>query len=363
MSVDRDHGEVLCDTVRRAFERGERLRIVAGGSKTFLTPSDQDAGATESLLSVADHRGVLEYRPEELVITARAGTPLEELERVLAEADQHLPFEPPRFHGGGTLGGAVACGLAGPARPWRGGVRDVVLGVELANGRGERLRFGGQVMKNVAGYDVGRLQAGAFGTLGLLLAVSLKVLPRPAVEETRAFELGAEAALERCRGWARQSLPLTATCWHDGVLRVRLSGSEPAVRQAGSGLGGEVEAGTPFWMAVRDHRLEFLSDAGLWRCSLPPAAPAPLERCLVSWGGAERWWRPPPDVGDAADRAGVLAGQGGHGRPFDHTFGIRDGAYVSELERKYAARLKLAFDPGGVLNPALCRVTETARAD
>ena len=368
MSSPADQSEGLRDAIRRACEARRPLRIVGSGSKAFLTGASQgEAGAVAGrLLSVAEHQGVVDYRPEELVITARAGTPLREVERALAQAGQHLPFEPPRFRGGGTLGGAVACGLAGPGRPWWGAVRDAVLGVEMINGRGERLRFGGQVMKNVAGYDVSRLQVGAFGTLGVLLSVSLKVLPRPPAERTLLFELDAAAALERCRAWAQRPYPLSGTCHLDGLLRVRLSGADPAVVQAAAELGGDGESDPRFWDALRDHRLDFFAAGGLWRCIVPPAARLPLDDCLTGWAGSERWWRPRPDSlreAPGGGPAGLLAGQGGHGRPFDARFGIRNGPHLGAAERKYSARLKEAFDPGGILNPELASLPEPTRAD
>ncbi len=240
-------------------------------------------------------------------------------------------------------------------------MRDAVLGVELVNGRGERLRFGGQVMKNVAGYDIARLQVGAFGSLGLLLAVSVKVLPRPGVEQTRVFDLDPRDALGRCRSWARRAHAVTATCYLDGVLRVRLSGAEPAVRQAAAELGGEPSSEPRFWEDLRDQRLDFFAEPGLWRCSMPPAAAEPLDRCLVSCGGAERWWRPTADERQGA--AALLARQGGHGRPFDQSFAIRTGRHLGDAERKYTIRVKQAFDPGGVLNSELCEAPENAGAD
>jgi glycolate oxidase FAD binding subunit len=366
MEGDADRAEELCEALRRASESGELLCITGSGSKAFLNrgPRDSQPLPVSRPLSVTAHRGIVDYRPEELVLTARAGTPLAEVEQALAAANQYLPFEPPRFGGGGTLGGAIACGLSGPGRPWRGAVRDAVLGVELANGRGERLRFGGQVMKNVAGYDVSRLQVGAFGTLGLLLSVSVKVLPRPATEQTRVFELDARVALAHCRAWARQPHPISATCHFDGRLRVRLSGAAPAVADAAAQLGGEPEPDEQFWEALRDHRLAFLAEAAtesalasnsdegarsLWRCSMPPAADAPLDACLVSWAGAERWWRP---VGEASATMAAVAAAGGNARPFDRRFGMR--AYgLSAAAARYSLRLRQAFDPGGVLNPAL----------
>lgn len=358
MAVDADLSEALCDAVRRAQAAGESLRIVGSGSKSFLTRGRESAAGVRAsrLLSMTEHRGIIDYRPEELVVTARAGTPLPELEDALAQRGQRLPFEPPRFRGPGTLGGAVACGLSGPGRPWRGAVRDAVLGVELVNGAGEHLRFGGQVMKNVAGYDVSRLQVGAFGTLGLLLTVSVKLLPAPPSERTLVFDLDAVSALERCRGWARRPLPISATCYWDGRLRLRLSGAEAAVADAAAELGGEASGEEGFWRALRDHRLEFFTDGGpeprpLWRCSLPPAARTPLEGCLVTWAGGERWLRRA-----AADGAGLEAAArdcGGHARLFGGDFGMRAGPHIPAAEAVYAGRLKQAFDPTGVLNPEL----------
>ena len=345
-----DQTEALCDAVRQAFESGRPLTIAGSGSKAFLTGGSDDTGAAPArLLSTVEHRGVIAYRPEELVITARSGTLLKEIEVVLAQAGQHLPFEPPQFRGGGTLGGAVACGLSGPGRPWWGAARDVVLGVELINGSGQPLRFGGQVMKNVAGYDVSRLQAGAFGTLGLLLSLSIKVLPEPPAMATRVFELDCRQAQARCREWACRPLPVSATCYLEGLLRVRLSGAEPAVEEGAAEIGGDPEHDPRFWESLRDHRLDFFMAPGLWRCAVPPAAPEPLEDCLIEWAGAQRWWRPPADV----DVRATVAKVGGHARPFDGSFGARAGAHLSAAERCYAARLKAAFDPAGILNREL----------
>lgn len=355
-----DHTEALCDAVRRSASEGRSLRIVGSGSKSFLTRGAALSGGVSRQLSLAEHQGILDYRPEELVITARAGTPLREIERLLAQARQYLPFEPPRFHGGGTLGGAIACGLSGPGRPWRGAVRDAVLGVELLNGRGEVLRFGGQVMKNVAGYDISRLQAGAFGTLGVLLALSIKVLPQPGVERTRVFELDAAAALASCRAWARRPHPISACCIHQGLLRVRLSGAESAVAAAAVELGGEDDNDPGFWTALRDQRLDFFAAPGLWRASLPPAAPLWNDAdTLVSWAGAERWWRP-ADPAAAQRRA---AAHGGYARPFDGAFGRRDGVHMDAAQRRLGERLRKAFDPHGVFNRELSVCSEAAHAD
>ena len=360
MRGDVDHADVLCDAVRRAAAAGTAVRIVGSGSKSALTSAAPEAGgAPAELLSVSEHVGILDYRPEELVVTARAGTPLKSLERVLAEAGQYLPFEPPRFRGGGTLGGAVACGLSGPGRPWRGAVRDAVLGVELVNGRGERLRFGGQVMKNVAGYDLSRLQAGAFGSFGPMLAVSLKVLPVPESEQSLVLELSADEALTRARQWSRRPLPLSGLCWVDGLLRVRLSGAASAVAVAAAEIGGVADPERRFWEDLRDLRLPYFSEPGLWRCVLPPAASRPLPGCLINWGGAERWWRPGADVSGART---TLAAAGGHGRPFDGSYGHRGGDWLSPLERRLSERVRAAFDPERRFNPELTLAPEAADA-
>jgi glycolate oxidase FAD binding subunit len=368
---DQDSAELLHEAIARAHAANEPVCIVGSGSKACIS-AGADSGPhafTGRLLTTVEHRGVIDYRPDELVVTARAGTPLAQIEQVLAAHDQHLPFDPPRFNGGGTLGGAIAAGLSGPARPWRGAIRDAVLGVELVNGLGERLRFGGQVMKNVAGYDLSRLQAGAFGTLGLLLSVSVKVLPRPAAERTLAFELEPEPALARMREWAREPWPVTGLCYTNGVLRVRLAGALPAVADAARVLGGDMQAGEgraaeAFWTALRDHRLDSFSPGSvLWRASVPPAARGPLDGCLVNWGGAERWWAEPraDDATQAEFHRSEIAASvgrfvrevlaaGGSARRFDGRFGAPRADGPGEL---YATRLKEAFDPRHILNPHL----------
>jgi glycolate oxidase FAD binding subunit len=364
-----DQSDRLVEEVQQAAQAGEALRVIGLGSKAFLTgePPDQPAAASGRWLSTADHAGIVDYRPEELVITARTGTLLTDVERVLAEHGQMLPFEPPRFRSGGTLGGAIAAGLAGPGRPWRGAVRDSVLGVELVNGRGERLAFGGQVMKNVAGYDVSRLQVGAFGTLGLLLAVSVKVLPRPGAERTLVFDVDVAHALARVRRWAREPWPTTATAWVDGCLAVRLSGAEPAVADAAARLGGTTLADPAWWTMLRDHRHEFFGRVGgrgdgrvLWRAIVPAGAPAVRGTDeLVTWAGAERWnWREVGDSGPAIE----AAAHGGHARPFDATFGRRDGPHLPAAERRLSGRLRDAFDPQRLFNRHLSEVAEPADA-
>jgi glycolate oxidase FAD binding subunit len=265
----RDASDEFLQAIASARETGQQLSIVGTGSKSGLTgnPSSWEG----RLLSTVEHTGIVDYRPDELVVTVRSGTRLKALKQALAREGQMLGFEPPEFRGLGTVGGAVAAGIAGPGRAWRGGARDAVLGVQMINGLAERLSFGGQVMKNVAGFDVSRLQAGAFGMLGLLLELSLKVLPLPQAEQTLCLELPAEDAHGRMLDWVREPHPITATAWLDGVLWVRLSGAEAAVSQAVSAFGGEVQPDNAFWPSLRDHRLPFFRTDAIACRHLPPA--------------------------------------------------------------------------------------------
>jgi glycolate oxidase FAD binding subunit len=340
-----DATDGLLDAVARSRADGQPVTIGGAGSKSHLFGLGDDA-VRGRLLSTAEHAGIVEYRADELVVTVRAGTPLKELRQVLAHERQMLPFEPPEYHGLGTIGGAVSAGLAGPGRPWRGAARDAVLGVVMINGLGERLRFGGQVMKNVAGFDVARLQVGAWGMLGLLLDVSLRVMPMPATEETRVLEIEAPEALTRMRRWARLPLPISATAWENGRLWVRLSGAEPAVLKAAEAIGGE-EGDSAYWDALKNHSSEFFAGVGendtLWRRHTPPAQPVADGEGLLEWSGARRWLRLPR--GQTVDGA------------------IRfDAGYAARLARDaggnavlaaYQQRLKAAFDPDGVFNPEI----------
>ena len=339
----------LRERVREAAAARRPLNISGGGSKAFLGRL-----AEGERLDVARHRGILDYEPRELVITARCGTPLTEIETTLAEQGQMLPFEPPHFADTATLGGCIAAGLSGPRRPFSGAARDLLLGVRLLNGRGEILRFGGAVMKNVAGYDIPRLMCGALGTLGVLLEVSLKVLPLPPREITLVYDEGPVEALRRFNDCAGGALPLSGAC-HDGKRSyLRLSGAESAVAAARKTLGGErLEAGEDFWRRqVREqgHRF-FRGAAPLWRLSLPPAAPwdpRPGDT-FIDWGGALRWIRserPPETHFSAASAAG------GHASLFRG--GDRQGQRRQPLPTAVMTiqhRLKQAFDPQGLFNP------------
>lgn len=338
------------ERVRQAAARGGQLRIRGGGSKDFY--GREPVG---ELLETGACRGIVNYEPSELVVTVRAGTPLAELEAALAEQGQMLAFEPPRFAAGSTVGGCVAAGLAGPRRSAVGGVRDFVLGARLIDGRGDVLRFGGEVMKNVAGYDVSRALAGSLGTLGLIVELSLKVLPLPVAEATLRFEADEADALHRLNAWAGQPLPISATAWRGGDLYLRLSGASAAVEAAVARLGGEgVDAAeaAALWGGLRDHSDPFFSGSmPLWRLSLPSDALAlALDgEQLVEWGGAQRWLRSERPAADIRRRVASL---GGHATLFRH--GDRQGSCfhpLSEAMMRLQRNLKNAFDPAGVFNP------------
>jgi len=335
---------------------GTRLLLRGGGTKDWYGQN-----VVGDVFDTRPYAGVVDYEPSELVVTARCGTPLAEIEALLAQNGQMLAFEPPRFGAGSTIGGVVACGLSGPRRASAGALRDFVLGAQLMDGRGELLNFGGQVMKNVAGYDVSRLLAGSLGTLGLITQVSLKVLPVPYCEASIRFELDEIAALRCMNEWAGQPLPVSATCWHKGVLTVRLSGAQAAVKAALSRLGGEALAdGDAFWSALRDQRADFFAGAEggaaeLWRLSVPSAASALVMRGeqLIEWGGAQRWLR--VDRGVAEDIRRVAAASGGHATRYrveSEELGAGVGAFhpLTPAIARIHERLKAAFDPHGIFN-------------
>ena len=340
-----DLSGVLADRVRQAAAEGTALVLRGGGSKDFYGRRPQG-----EVLDLAGHRGIVAHEPRELVLTARAGTPLAEIENQLREHGQMLAFEPPHLGPGATLGGTVACGLSGPRRPWAGAARDFVLGARIIDGRGRVLRFGGQVMKNVAGFDVSRLMCGALGTLGVLLEVSLKILPAPEAELTLVQARDAQGAIAECQRLAGRPLPLSAACHHQGRLWLRLAGPAAALAAARRQIGGE-EADGGFWHELREQRLAFFAgDAPLWRLSLPPATP-PLDlpgEQLIDWGGGLRWLRSTAPAQSIRER---VAAAGGHATLFrggdrDQPFHpLPDG--LARLHR----RLKRAFDPAGILNP------------
>jgi glycolate oxidase FAD binding subunit len=268
--MDRDDTAQLVAQVREATARRTPLRIIGGNTKRFYGRATDGAP-----LAIHGHTGILRHDPAELVLTARGGTPLAGIEAQLAGCGQRLPFEPPHFGAAATIGGTVASGLAGPARAWAGPLRDFVLGARVLTGDGRVLRFGGEVMKNVAGYDVARLMAGSLGILGVLLDVSLKVLPMPAGERTLALELDESQALDRLANLSRGALPLTAGSWIDGRLYLRFEASDATLDAVEQRLGGEVVPDPrAFWASLRDQTHPFFADTRpLWRCTVPPLAP------------------------------------------------------------------------------------------
>ena len=337
----------FADRIGHAAATRTPLCIRGGGSKDWY---GQDVQGT--VLDTTTYRGITDYEPTELVVTARCGTPLAEIEAHLAQHGQMLAFEPPHFGPGATIGGTVAAGLSGPRRQAAGAVRDFVLGAVLVDGQGEVLHFGGKVMKNVAGYDVSRLLAGSLGVFGLIAEVSLKVLPKPVAECTVQLHMNDDEALRRLNEWGGQPLPVSASSWHDGVLTVRLSGARSAVDAARKRIGGELlDDADDWWRALREHDTAFFADAGsLWRLSLPTVAP-PLAlpgTQLIEWGGAQRWLRTDADAATVRKVAGAA---GGHATLFRG--GDRQAGVFQPLAPAVLAihrQLKTVFDPAGVFN-------------
>ena len=289
--LEKDNSPSLQEKVQQAIADKQCLRIQGGNSKAFYGNEIE----TDSILDISQHSGVISYEPSELVITVRAGTKLTELESLLASQKQLLPFEPPIHAENSTIGGVVAAGLSGPRRPFSGALREHILGATIINGQGQIIRFGGQVMKNVAGYDVSRLMAGSLGSLGVLLDISIRLMPAPISEITFAIDANNEKAITLFNQWRPTPLPISATCFYEDCLYVRLSGGYRAISSFSKVMQGEVlDNAESFWYAVRNQTHEFFQhkDKPLWRLSFPPATPA-LRRfekdTLIEWGGAQYW--------------------------------------------------------------------------
>lgn len=346
----------LIDQVQTTGAAKGRLRIVGGATKDFYGNPPQGEP-----LDVKPLAGISSYEPSELVVTVRGGTLLQDLEAALAEKGQCLAFEPPRYVARGTVGGMVAAGLAGPSRAAAGAVRDHVLGATLVNGRGELLSFGGQVMKNVAGYDLSRTLAGSMGTLGVICELSLKVLPAAPASATLRFECDQAEALKRLNAWAGEPLPISASAWWSGMLVLRLAGARAAVQSAVAQLGGEpIDAAmaTTFWKGLRDHGDEYFATAAqaedqgsaLWRLGLPSTAP-PLTLAgeqLVEWGGSQRWLSTKADAAQVRAEAAAL---GGHATLF-RARSKSAGAFhpLPAAQQRIQRALMDAFDPDRVFD-------------
>jgi glycolate oxidase FAD binding subunit len=350
----------LIDQVRAAHDAREPLEIRGGGTKAFY--GEAPVGR---VLDTRGHAGIVSYQPTELVVTVLSGTPLAELEAALAEKNQCLAFEPPHFARGGTVGGMVAAGLSGPSRASVGSVRDHLLGATLLDGRGELMQFGGEVMKNVAGYDVSRVLAGSLGTLGVLVDVSLKVLPLAPATATVRFGFDEASALAHLNEWGGRPLPLNASAWWDGTLLVRLRGALAAVQAAIATFrdaGGDVvepALASPFWQGLRHQTDEFFEKAmvavsrgvPLWRLSVPQTAPAlglPGEQ-LIEWHGAQRWWCTPAPAVQVRRAAALVGGHATLFRANDKSAGVFTplAPPVAAIHRS----LKQSFDPAGIFCP------------
>lgn len=339
----------LVDQVRQARQDRRPLSIHGGDTKRFYGRACDGAALDTTPLS-----GIVSYEPSELVITARCGTPLQEIEQTLHERNQCLAFEPPHFGPASTVGGMVAAGLSGPARATRGAVRDHVLGTVMLDSNGNVLRFGGQVIKNVAGYDLSRLLCGSLGTLGVILEVSLRVAPMAAATETLCFELPAADAVDHVNRWIGQALPVDASAWHSGRLSLRLRGARAAVNDAIPRLGGErlaPDRADAYWRSLRDQTHAWFTDDArpLWRLSLPATSPTLAETAsqLIEWHGAQRWLHSDLPVQEVFHLA---AQAGGHATRFrgdaEPVFAPLD-AGIARLHHA----IKQQFDPLGIFNP------------
>ena len=333
------------EQVLDALQNKTPLTIRGGNSKLFLGRPIE--GQT---LDTRQHTGIVTYDPTELVITARSGMPLTELFEALDERGQMLPCESPVFDGQATVGGMIATGLSGPRRPWAGSVRDFVLGTRVITGHGKLLRFGGEVMKNVAGYDLSRLMAGSYGLLGIVTEVSMKVLPKPVCSQHLSLELTAEKALLKLAEWGQQPIPITAACYIGGRLNLRLEGGIGSVGSAVDRIGGDsLDAG--FWTQLNEHQLDFFRDPRpLWRLSLPNNT-ALLDLpgdALLDWGGCQRWLK--TDAKDT-DIQALAVRHGGHATCY--TAGVTDSPFqpLSPFLEHYHRQLKAQLDPAGIFNP------------
>ncbi len=346
-----DISSELQQQVTEALDKDTKLAISAGHSKDFY--GRQISGEN---ISLASHSGIVEYDFRELVVTARAGTTLKELKQVLADNGQMLPFEPPSFADTATLGGTLACGFSGPRRPYLGSARDFLLGTKIINGKAEQLTFGGQVMKNVAGYDLSRLMVGAMGTLGILLQASLKVLPKPECDMTMVQEKTVAEAIEFMNQLAGQNIPLSASAYFNGQLFLRFSSFESAVKQSMEKVGGALfENDESFWRQLTEHQLDFFqTDKTLWRLSVPPATPVlNLDGdFFYEWGGAQRWFINHDSQADANTIHETVALAGGHASQF--RYGNRQADVFQSLPEglmKVHQNLKASMDPKGLFNP------------
>ena len=344
-----DYSADIQKQLEHAFDNNLGINIQGHNSKAFYGRRTEQA---LDVLETKQHNGIIDYQPTELVITVRCGTSIREVEETLADKNQMLAFEPPMFNQQGSIGGMIAAGLSGPARPYAGALRDAVLGISCLNGKAEKLTYGGQVMKNVAGYDISRLMTGAMGTLGVILDASIKVMPKPETELTLRLEKTLEQAMQTWLELGKQALPISASCHLDGILYIRLSGNVAAVKHAKSFIGGEVNNDDEFWHHIRHHQHKFFDGSQpLWRLSLAPATLALnlSGDTLIDWAGAQRWIK----TDESANIIRPLCeSHGGHATLFNPSDNKIEAfhplaAGIAGLHKQ----LKQAFDPSGILNP------------
>ena len=341
-----DARKELAERIAAAHSRRAPLEIRGGGTKRFYGNPP-----TGEVLETGGLSGIAAYEPSELFFSAGAGMLLSEAECILAERGQMLAFDPPHFGAGATLGGMTACGLSGPRRPFSGAVRDFILGAELADGRGSLLRFGGRVIKNVAGFDLSRLCAGSLGALGVLTELTFRVVPRPESELTMVLERDAWEGIELANTLLVRGLPLTGTAWHDGVLHLRFSGASDSALRAARTAGGEMlseDSGRDFWELIREHRHAFfLGDENVWRVGCAPLSSVSEDMQLVEWRGALRWFR-----GSRGEAMHFAEKCGGHLTLF-RAADAGEGGRFPELPESLAGlhgELKRVFDPADILN-------------
>jgi glycolate oxidase FAD binding subunit len=343
-----DYRDEIASKIQDAFKQKQALQIKSGNTKHFYGRNIQ-----AETLSVANHTDIIEYEPSELYITARSGTSLIEIEQAVADQNQILPCEPPHFGTTATLGGMVACGLAGPRRVNAGNVRDCILGTEILNGKGELLRFGGKVMKNVAGYDVSRLMCGALGTLGVLMSVSLRLLPKPSCEQTIAIAVDSDTAINKMNQWASTPMPISATFYDGNELYIRLSSSATAVKACKKIIDGhQIEENDIFWNSIKEQTHDFFnSDIPLWRISVPPNTET-LNIPGVSvmeWNGALRWYKSDANENTIRSEAERVSG---HANLFRGNVTQQVFHPLTEPSMKLHKKIKLVLDPASILNPA-----------
>lgn len=341
-----DLTNVIQQQILHAVENHQPLNILGGNTKSFLYQAH-----TGETLSLQEHQGIVNYQPTELVVTAYAGTKLSDLQTMLAEHNQRLPFDPPHFGDDATLGGTIATGLSGSIRPFTGSARDYVLGCKIINGKGQIMQFGGQVMKNVAGYDVSRLMVGAMGSLGVLLEISLKVLPIPTSECYLSQPRDTQDALRLLQTLASQNLPLSGLAYDGEAVHIRLSGAEAAVRAARQKLGGEHHDPDIFWALVNEQQHHFFDGKmPLWRISVPPASPdLPISgKQLFDWAGGLRWVK----TEETAEKIFKLATRHhGHAQLFRtlQPSALRRQPLSTGVKYLHQ-QLKQKFDPQGIFN-------------